>query len=110
MAVALSVRALPRPSPWVQGPVWDGAWMLSALWLAPLVLWLAWGHADPASGPLDLFYFGIVALFWIGHRLGSAWLAYGTEAYRPLLRAQPSRLLVVPALVTIVCFVVFFSP
>ena len=81
--------------------------MLSALWLSPLVLWLAWGYADPASGPLDLFYFGIVALFWIGHRLGSAWLAYGTEAYRPLLRAQPVRFLVLPLLVTAACFAIF---
>src|SRR4051812_20293178 len=55
-------------SPWVRGPVWDSFWMLSALWLAPLVLWLAHDQADPESGPLDLLYFGLTALFWLGHR------------------------------------------
>jgi hypothetical protein len=95
------------PSPWVRGPAWDGVWMLSALWLAPLALWLARGHADPESSPLDLLYFGLTALFWIGHRLCSTWLAYCTEAYRPLLRAQPVRFVVIPLLVTAGCFGVF---
>ena len=81
--------------------------MLSALWLAPLALWLARGHADPESSPLDLLYFGLTALFWIGHRLCSTWLAYCTEAYRPLLRAQPVRFVVLPLLVTAGCFGVF---
>ncbi len=72
--------------PWVRGPLWDGFWMLSALWLAPIVLWLAHGYSNPESSPLDLLYFGLTALFWIGHRLSSTYLAYCTEAYRPLLR------------------------
>ena len=84
--------------------------MLSALWLMPLVMWLALAHPDPGSGPLDMFYFGITALFWIGHCLAGAWLAYGTEAYRPLLRTQPVRFLVVPCLVTAACFAIFLPP
>jgi hypothetical protein len=99
--------AVLAPSPWVRGPAWDGVWMLSALWVAPLALWLAHGHANPESSPLDLLYFGLTALFWIGHRLGSTWLAYCTEAYRPLLRAQPVRFVVLPLLVTAACFGVF---
>jgi len=47
------------PSPWVRGPLWDGFWMLSALWLAPIVLWLAHGYSNPESSPLDLLYFGL---------------------------------------------------
>jgi hypothetical protein len=88
------------PSPWVRGPVWEGFWMLSALSLAPIVLWLAHGYSNPKSSPLDLLYFGLTALFWIGHRLSSTYLAYCTEAYRPLLRAQPIRFVVLPILVT----------
>ena len=99
--------AAPWPSPWVRSPAWDGVWMLSALWLAALVLWLARGHADPEASPLDPLYLGLTALFWIGHRLGSTWLAYGTEAYRPLLRAQPVRFVLLPLLVTAGCFGVF---
>jgi len=94
-------------SPWVRGPVWDGFWMLSALWLAPVVVLLARGYSNPESSPLDLLYFGLTALFWIGHRLSSTYLAYCTEAYRPLLREQPIRFVVLPLLVTAGCFALF---
>jgi hypothetical protein len=96
-----------RSSTWVRGPVWDGVWMLNALWLMPLVLWLAHGYSDPESSPLNIFYLGLTSLFWIGHRLCSTWLAYCTEAYRPLLRTEPVRFVVLPLLVTIACFAVF---
>src|SRR5882757_9644733 len=56
---------------WVRSPLWDGFWMLSALWLAPIVLLLVHGYSDPESSPLDLLYFGLTALFWIGHLLSS---------------------------------------
>ena len=98
------------PSLWVQGAAWDGIWMQSALWLTPLALLLAANQSDPRSGPLDMLYFAITALFWIGHRLGSAWLAWGTEAYRPLLRAQPLRFVVLPLLVTAACFAILLPP
>src|SRR6266446_5882879 len=81
-------------STWVRGPVWDSFWMLSGLWLAPIVIWLAWGYDDPESSPLDLLYFGLTALFWLGHRFCSTYLAYCTEAYRPLLRTQSVRFVV----------------
>ena len=77
--------------------------MLSALWLTPLALLLA--QTDARA--LDKLYFAITALFWIGHRLGSAWLAYATEAYRPLLRAAPVRFFLLPLLVTAACFAIF---
>ncbi|MGZ4967043.1 MAG: hypothetical protein ACXV97_07700 [Chthoniobacterales bacterium] len=102
-----SSASRPAPSPWVRGPAWDGFWMLSALWLAPIILWLASGYSDPQSSPLDVLYFGLTALFWIGHRLCSTYLAYCTEAYRPLLRSQPVRFVVLPLFVTIACFAVF---
>ena len=97
-------------SHWVRGPLWDGFWILSALWLAPIVFWLAHGYPDPESSPLDLFYFALTALFWIGHRLCSTYLAYCTEAYRPLLRSQPIRFVVIPILVTLACFAIFLPP
>ena len=96
------------PTPvWIKSPAWDGVWILSALWLVPLTLALAGMQAGAGTGPLDSLYLIITALFWIGHRLGSAWLAYGTEAYRPLLRAHPVRFLLFPALVTAACFAIF---
>ena len=81
--------------------------MLSVLWLAPIILWLSHGYSNPETSPLDLLYFGLTALFWIGHRLSSTYLAYCTEAYRPLLRAQPVRFVVIPLLVTVGCFALF---
>jgi hypothetical protein len=81
--------------------------MQNALWLVPLALWLAHGYSDPESSPLNALYFGLTALFWIGHRVGSTWLAYCTEAYRPLLRSDPLRFILLPLLVTIACFAVF---
>jgi TonB family protein len=81
--------------------------MLSALWLAPIVLLLVHGYSDPESSPLDLLYFGLTALFWIGHRLSSTYLAYCTEAYRPLLREQPIRFIALPLLITAGCFALF---
>lgn len=92
---------------WVRGPFWDGFWMLSALWLAPIILLLVRGYSNPESSPLDLLYFGLTALFWIGHRLSSTYLAYCTEAYRPLLREQPIRFIVLPVLATAGCFALF---
>src|SRR5258708_33650608 len=94
-------------STWVRGPLWDGFWMLSALWLAPIVMLLVHGYSDPESSPLDLLYFGLTALFWIGHRLSSTYLAYCTEAYRPLLREQPIRFVALPLLITAGCFALF---
>ena len=103
--------AVPRmwkcSSHWVRGPLWDGFWILSGLWLAPIVLLLAHGYSDPESSPLDLLYFGLTALFWIGHRLSSTYLAYCTEAYRPLLRAQPVRFVALPILIAAGCFALF---
>ena len=96
-----------RPSPWVRGPAWDSFWMLSALWLAPIAFWLSRGYSNPEESPLDLLYFGLTALFWIGHRFCSTYLAYFTEAYRPLLRTQPVRFVLLPLLITLGCFAVF---
>src|SRR5689334_19375171 len=96
-----------RSSPWVRGPVWDGIWLLNAVWLLPVALWLAHGYSDPQDSQLDSLYLGVTALFWMGHRVCSTWLAYCTEAYRPLLRQEPQRFIVFPLLVTAVCFATF---
>jgi hypothetical protein len=50
--------------------------------------------------------FGLTALFWLGHRLGSTWLAYATTAYRPLVRAEPVRFVAVPCAIAVLCLVV----
>jgi hypothetical protein len=84
--------------------------MLSGLWLAPLVLWLSRGYTSPEESPLDSLYFGLTALFWIGHRLCSTYVVFCTEAYRPLLRTHTTRFVVLPLLVTSACFAAFLTP
>src|SRR6476620_8377303 len=111
----VALRVVPRvdapastsSSTWIRGPLWYAFWMQNALWLAPIVLWLAHGYADPESSPLDVLYFSLTALFCIGHRLCSTWLAYCTEAYRPRLRTQPVRFVALPVLITLACFAIF---
>ncbi len=94
---------------WVRSPAWDAVWLQSALWLAPLALWLVHRGGEAEASPLDWLYFALTALFWIGHRLASAWLAYCTEAYRPLRRAEPLAMVFLPLAVTAACFA-FFLP
>ena len=111
MTDVLTASVLPRPvraapSLWVRGPVWDAVFIQNALWLLPLVLLLAWGSA----ARLDGLYFAITALFWIGHRLTSTWLAYGTQAYRPLLKAEPVRFVAIPLAVAVLCFAILLPP
>jgi hypothetical protein len=79
-------------------------WLLSAIWLAPLVLVLSTRAEDPRDGPLDTLYFALTAFFWLNHRIGSTWLAYFTTAYRPLVRAERIRFTVVPIAIAVLCF------
>lgn len=84
--------------------------MLSAVWLVPVVLWLSFRSGEAEGSPLDVGYFALTALFWIGHRVSSVYLAWGTAAYRPLLRTQPVRFVVLPLLATVACFTVLLPP
>lgn len=95
---------------WVRGPLWDGFWILNGLWLAPLLYLLADGARDPFQSPADNVYLVITLLFWIGHRVGSSYLAYCTTAYRPLLRAQPARFIVAPIVVAAAVFAFLLLP
>ena len=78
---------------WIKSPAWDLVWILNALWLAPLVLLLARGYDDARASPVDGLFFALTVPLWFGHRVSSAWLAYATQAYRPLLAKQPLRCL-----------------
>jgi hypothetical protein len=106
LATPGSRREADARAPWVCGPGWDSVWLQSALWLVPLALLLAHRYDDARDSPLDVLCFGLTALFWIGHRIGSAWLAYATTAYRPLLQTEPVRFVIVPLAVLAICFAI----
>ena len=98
------------PGRWIRSPGWDLVWILNALWLGPLVLVLARGHDHVRASPVDSLFFALTVLLWFGHRISSAWLAYLTPGYRPLLSTQRLRFVVVPILVVAACFAVLLAP
>ena len=95
---------------WIRSPAWDLVWVLNALWLAPLVLLLAHGHDHARTSPVDWLFFALAVPLWFGHRISSAWLAYATPAYRPLLATQPLRFLVAPLAIALACFTLLLAP
>lgn len=95
---------------WIKSPSWDLVWVLNALWLAPLVLLLSWGHDDARASPVDGLFFACAVPLWFGHRVSSAWLAYATPAYRPLLVTQRLRFVVAPLAVAGACFALLLAP
>jgi len=96
--------------PWIKSPAWDLAWVLNALWMAPLVFVLAWGHDDVRASAVDMLFFALAVPLWFGHRVASVWLAYATPAYRPLLSSQRGRFVVAPLVITAVCFFLLLAP
>ena len=100
----------PLPGRWIRGPAWDLVWILNPLWLGPLVLVLARGHDSARASPVDALFFALTVALWFGHRVSSAWLAYLTPGYRPLLATQRLRFVVVPVSVVVACFAVLLVP
>ena len=95
---------------WIKSPAWDLVWVLNALWMAPLVLLLARGHGDARDSAVDGLFFALTVPLWLGHRVSSAWLAYATPAYRPLLATQRLRFVVAPLAIAVACFAVLLAP
>jgi len=95
---------------WIKSPAWDLVWVLNALWLAPLVLLLARGYEDVRASPVDGLFFALTVPLWFGHRISSAWLAYATPAYRPLLATQRLRFVVAPLAIAVACFALLLAP
>jgi hypothetical protein len=95
---------------WIKCPAWDLVWILNALWLAPLVLLLARGHDDVRVSPVDGLFFALAVPLWFGHRVSSAWLAYATPAYRPLLAKQWLRFVLAPIAIVMACFGLLLAP
>jgi hypothetical protein len=89
---------------WIKSPAWDLVWVLNMLWLAPLVVLLGTGSA------VDWLFFALAVPLWFGHRVSSAWLAYATPAYRPLLGTQRLRFVIAPLAILAVCFAVLLAP
>ncbi len=62
------------------------------------------------ASPVDGLFFVLTVPLWFGHRVSSAWLAYATPAYRPLLAKQRLRFIVAPMAIAVVCFALLLAP
>ena len=74
------------------------------------MLLLARGYDDVRASPVDGLFFVLTVPLWFGHRVSSAWLAYATPAYRPLLAKQRLRFIVAPMAIAVVCFALLLAP
>lgn len=99
-----------HPTRWIRSPAWDLVWVLNALWLGPLVFLLARGYDNVRESPVDGLFFALAVPLWFGHRVSSAWLAYATSAYRPLLSTQRLRFVVAPIAIAVACFAFLLVP
>jgi hypothetical protein len=59
---------------------------------------------------VDWLFFVLAVPLWFGHRVSSAWLAYTTPAYRPLLTSQRLRFVACPVAIALACFAVLLAP
>lgn len=110
MVASLPVESSIHRQPWVRGPVWDLFWLHGGLWLAPLAVLCSLGWADIEDSPAQLVYLALSAVFWIGHRFSSTWLAWFTTAYARARAEQPARFLFVPVAVVGLTFGVILAP
>ena len=62
------------------------------------------------ASPVDALFFACTVPLWFGHRISSAWLAYATPAYRPLLATQRMRFVVAPLAIAVACFGLLLAP
>jgi hypothetical protein len=62
------------------------------------------------ASPVDWLFFALAVPLWFGHRVSSAWLAYATPAYRPLLATQRLRFVVAPLAIAAACFALLLAP
>lgn len=98
------------PRGWVKSAAWDGAFLLSGLWLAPVAWLLARGAPRVDESPAAFAYFLLAIPLWIGHRLSSSFLAYCTVGYRPLLATQRARFVVAPIFTAVLVFAFLLPP
>ncbi len=91
--------------PWLRSARWDGFWMLSGLWLLPL---LAVSAAVP--GALKSVLIVASLLLWLSHRFATTYSAFCTPAYRNLVSEQRCRFLWLPSVIILLTFGFVYAP
>jgi hypothetical protein len=92
-------------SVWLRGPLWDGFWLLSGLWLFPLVLALG-----VIPNGVAAFLLLATALLWLAHRFGTMYSAFCCPAYRELVWEQRQRFIFAPLAIFALTFVFSYLP
>lgn len=89
---------------WLRSRAYDLFFLHAGLWTMLIVIPLA------GNDVLKPFHFTLGVLFWIGHRLATAYLAFCQQAYQELLVEQRTRFVTVPLVFTVVVFVMLLIP
>jgi hypothetical protein len=103
-AVFLTEAMNDKTGCWIRSLMWDVVWLHSGIWLTFLLLMVN------SSQLQEMFYAATVFLFWIAHRFSSFYLAWGTRAYKPLLRDQQKRFIILPLLIVLGVLAVLYTP
>ena len=91
--------------PWLRSAGWDGFWMLSGLWLLPL---LAVSAVVPGALKSGLIVASL--LLWLSHRFATTYSAFCTPAYRNLVSEQRRRFLWLPGVIILLTFGFVYAP
>ena len=91
--------------PWLRSASWDGFWLLSGIWLVPVVVLLE-------RSPAKLYGFLVASslLLWLAHRFATAFSAFCMADYRGLLKAQFGRFIGWPSALLLAPFALVFAP
>ena len=108
------MRADAQPSTadrrWIKSPAWDLVWVSECAVVGPRDPAAGAGSRRRARQPGGRAVLRLAVPLWFGHRVSSAWLAYATPAYRPLLATQRLRFVVAPLAIAVACFAVLLAP
>ena len=96
---------LENQGPWLRSAVWDGFWMLSGLWLLPLLAVFA-----VVPGALKSLLIVATLLLWLSHRFATTYNAFCTPAYRSLVSEQRGRFLWLPGVIVLLTFGFAYVP
>jgi len=93
-----------KNSQWIRSMFWDGIWMVSSLWLFPIVVWL-W-----STSVLTPFHIFCTFFLWIAHRFCTTYLAFCTPHYRSLVLTNRTRFVGIPLFVISFILISLFLP
>lgn len=94
-----------RSGPWLRSPGFDWGWLLSGIWLVPVVVLLS-----RAPAALNSFLVSASLLLWLSHRFATAYSAFCMADFKDLVKFQPKRFVGWPVALLAAPFVLVWAP